>query len=141
MPAFFPRLALLFVLTAFAAPALAGDIPDLRGAWRTTDHEGISTGSKHFPSADGKPRFVKAQFTMEIAEQDGRRFIGVKRSPKHEERIMGIIAYDNVTVHILEDEGAFHGRLLPDGSMELIYSHDSGASKGIGIARYVREGK
>jgi hypothetical protein len=129
---------LFLPLLLVAALARAGDIPDLRGLWRTTAHEGITTGSRHFPKADAAPQYVSGQFTMEITEQDGRRFMGVKRSSRHEERFMGVIGYDGATVHILEDEGTFHGRLLPDGTMELIYSHDAGPSKAIGIALYAR---
>lgn len=135
------RLALCCALASclFAAVALAAGPPDLRGVWRTTDHEGITTGSRHFPQADKEPRFVTGQFAMEIMSQEGRRFLGVKKSAKHQEKIMGLVAYDNVTVHILEEEGNFHGRLLPDGSMELIYSHDADGRQAIGIARYVRQ--
>ena len=135
------RLAVFFVLSmcCCATAVRAADIPDLRGVWRTTDHEGITTGSRHFPQADQEPRFVKGAFVMEITRQEGRRFLGVKKSAKQQERIMGLVAYDNVTVHILEEEGAFHGRLLPDGSLELIYSHDAGGRQAIGIARYVKE--
>ncbi|WP_300157666.1 hypothetical protein [Solidesulfovibrio sp.] len=135
------RLAVLsaLLLLVCAAQARADDAPDMRGVWRTVAHEGITTGSRHFPQPDMEPRFVKSEFTMEITRQEGRRFLGVKKSAKHEERIMGLVAYDNVTVHILEEEGSFHGRLLPDGSMELVYSHDSGGRQAIGIALYVRQ--
>ncbi|WP_428562132.1 MAG: hypothetical protein ACP59X_20595 [Solidesulfovibrio sp. DCME] len=128
---------LAWLLCATAAPA--ADVPDMRGTWRTTAHEGITTGSRHFPQADQAPRFVSGEFAMEITAQEGRRFLGVKKSAKHQEKIMGLVAYDNVTVHILEEEGNFHGRLLPDGSMELVYSHDAGGRQAIGIALYVKQ--
>lgn len=136
---------LLFLLTAClllaTGPAKAADIPNLLGVWGSTDHEGITTGSRHFPHDTPGPHFVSGQFTLTINRQEGRRFTGVKASGKHEEKIMGVIGYDGTTVHILEDEGQFTGHLLPDGSLELIYSHDVGPSKGIGIARYVRQPK
>lgn len=131
-------LALALILSV-AVPARAADIPDLRGLWNSTAHEGITTGSRHFPKNEAGPHFVSGTFAMDITRQEGRRFTGVKRSGNHEERLMGVIGYDGTTVHILEDEGTFHGRLLPDGSLELVYSHDAGASKGIGIALYVRQ--
>lgn len=134
-----PALCCTLALLLLAATAQAADVPDMRGVWRTTAHEGITTGSRHFPQADQEPRFVSGEFTMEITTQEGRRFLGVKKSANHAEKIMGLVAYDNVTVHILEQEGNFHGRLLPDGSMELVYSHDSGGRQAIGIALYVRQ--
>jgi len=129
----------MLALLLLAATAQAADVPDMRGVWRTSAHEGITTGSRHFPQANQEPRFVSGEFTMEITAQEGRRFLGVKKSANHAEKIMGLVAYDNVTVHILEQEGNFHGRLLPDGSMELVYSHDSGGRQAIGIALYIRQ--
>lgn len=136
------RLLFLAVcLALLAGPARAADIPDLRGLWKSAEHEGITTGSRHFPKDTPGPHFVSGAFTLDITRQEGRRFVGVKRSERHNEAVMGVIGYDGTTVHILEDEGQFTGRLLPDGSLELIYSHDAGPSKGIGIARYVRRPK
>ena len=132
--------ALIVVLLA-AAAVQAQTVPDLVGVWKSVAHEGVTTGSRHFPKSDPGPHFVSSQFTLHIERQEGRRFVGVKSSQHHKETVMGVIAYDDSTIHILEDEGSFTGKLLPDGSLELIYSHDAGPSKGIGIARYVREGK
>ena len=132
--------ALIVVLIA-AAAVQAQTVPDLVGVWKSVAHEGITTGSRHFPKDDPGPHFVSSQFVLHIERQEGRRFLGVKSSQHHKEAVMGVIGYDGSTIHILEDEGSFTGKLLPDGSLELIYSHDAGASKGIGIARYVREGK
>lgn len=132
-------VVLILCLSA-SAMAAGPAIPDMRGVWRTTDHEGITTGSRHFLQDKATPRFVTGRFTMDITEQQGRRFLGVKRSANHAEHLMGVIGYDGATLEILEDEGLFRGRLLPDGSMELLYFHDSGTSKGVGVARYVREG-
>ena len=56
----------------------------------------------------------------------------------------GLDPYSAMTSDVYQDffsEGSFTGKLLPDGSLELVYSHDAGPSKGIGIARYVREAK
>ena len=131
--------ALLLVL--FAAAARAQAVPDLVGTWKSVAHEGITTGSRHFPKNDPGPHFVSSQFALRIERQEGRRFVGVKSSQHHKETVMGVIGYDGATIHILEEEGSFTGKLMPDGSLELVYSHDVGPSKGIGIARYVREGK
>ena len=124
-----------------ASSANAADIPDLRGLWKSAEHEGITTGSRHFPKDNPGPHFVNGTFTLEVTRQEGHRFVGVKGSAHHKEAIMGVVGYDGTTVRILEDEGQFTGRLLPDGSLELFYSHEAGASKGLGLARYVRQPK
>ncbi|BAH74120.1 hypothetical protein [Solidesulfovibrio magneticus] len=136
-----PLATVLVVVLLAAAAAQAQAVPDLVGTWKSVAHEGITTGSRHFPKNDSGPHFVSSQFVLHIERQEGRRFVGVKSSPHHKETVMGVIGYDGSTIHILEDEGSFTGKLLPDGSLELVYSHDVGASKGIGIARYVREAK
>ena len=124
-----------------AGPVRAADVPDLRGVWKSAENEGITTGSRHFPKDTPGPQFVSGAFTLDINRQEGRRFIGVKSSARHKEAVMGVVGFDGTSVHILEDEGQFTGRLLPDGSLELFYSHDVGASKAIGVTRYVREEK
>lgn len=136
-----PLAAALIVVLLVAVTVQAQTVPDLVGVWKSVAHEGITTGSRHFPKNDPGPHFVSSQFVLHIERQEGRRFVGVKSSQHHKETVMGVIAYDGTTIHILEDEGSFAGKLLPDGSLELIYSHDAGPSKGIGIARYVRESK
>jgi hypothetical protein len=134
-------LTACLLLTGVLPTRAASDIPDLRGVWNSVEHEGITTGSRHFPKDTPGPHFVSGRFTLDITAQEGRRFTGSKRSDRHEETVMGIIAYDGATVRILEDEGDFTGRLLPDGSLELLYAHTAGTSKGLGIARYVRQAK
>ncbi len=136
-----PFFAALILGLLAAVVAQAQAVPDLVGAWKSVAHEGITTGSRHFPKNDPGPHFVSGAFVLRIERQEGRRFIGVKSSEHHQENFMGVIGYDGATIHIIEDEGGFTGKLLPDGSLELVYSHDAGPSKGIGIARYVREGK
>ena len=131
--------ALMLVLLAVAVQAQT--VPNLVGTWKSVAHEGITTGSRHFPKSEPGPHFVSSQFALHIERQEGRRFVGVKSSPHHKETVMGVIGYDGSTIHILEEEGSFTGKLLSDGSLELVYSHDVGPSKGIGIARYVRESK
>ena len=132
-------LLLLASCLLLSGPAQAADVPDLRGVWKSVEHEGITTGSRHFPKDNPGPHFVNGVFTLDVTRQEGHRFVGVKSSAHHKEAVMGVIGYDGTSVHILEDEGQFTGRLLPDGSLELFYSHDAGPSKGIGVARYVRQ--
>ena len=133
-----PVLAALFLVLG-AARASAQTIPNLVGSWKSESHEGVTTGSRHFPKDDPGPHFVSGAFVLVIERQEGRRFTGFKKSAHSREAIMGVVGHDGATVHIIEDEGALVGTLTPDGVLELVYSHHAGASRGIGVARYVRE--
>lgn len=126
-------LVLLLSLTVVGYVTVSGqteteEIPDVLGAWngpatgisvdfdpeskpgeRTVDH-GIDPGL-----IDGTAIYY------EFDVQEGRRFSGLKISPRAEEAVIGVISGDNKTVYMVDEDGHYFGELLGPDEMEIIY--------------------
>lgn len=113
-----------------SAPVLAeGAAPDLKGTWNVAFE---AVGFRK-PAEDGKPthyaRSVAASFSIDW--QDGVRIAGREiqqiSSPEHAlvqgEQIVGVIGWDNATLHVVDDNGFHDCRIVSPDSMQCIYRH------------------
>jgi hypothetical protein len=118
--------AISFILAIFAAtPCLAGpSVPDLKGTWTGTNY-GMVAG--HTPHTEKRKmdqvKTLDLTLTIKIDKQEGARFAGIKTSKKYSERVVGVIAPDNKTIYMVDEDGYFDGRLTPDNKLELCYRH------------------
>lgn len=110
--------------------ALAADPPDLVGTWKATGEAHASVrlgdGNQHHPEYDD-PSFGSPEnaWTIVIAEQNGRAFHGVAKSPKGgEEPIVGVISFDAEHLLISGNEAGVFGEIIGD-KIEFCYQdHD-----------------
>jgi hypothetical protein len=112
---------LLIALMVHAPETAAQDsTPDLTGAW-----SGHGTGAvlgqlgHQVPAAE--PPFVDQSviWTLTIEQQAGRGLAGIWNSPNHSERLLGVIRSDNETVHFVDEDTYFNGRVLSANEMEV----------------------
>ena len=135
--------ATLLVGGLMVAP-IAEEVPDVTGVWR-----GITTAQ----SATG---FSKVEAEFRFVEQEGALFRGIYhyRLPESgdvrmhdgenvvwegEEKVMGVIDWDNRTIRLSDhgDDGHYEGRLINSDTMELIY-FESGEFAVVGRGVYLR---
>jgi hypothetical protein len=121
---------LLGALMGHASETAAQDAtPDLTGVW-----SGHGTGAvfgqlgHHVPAAD--PPFVDQSviWTLTIERQAGRGLAGTWKSPNDSERLLGVIRSDNETVHLVDEDTYFNGRVLSDREMEVCLQETGGGS-------------
>ena len=103
-----------------ASVAMAADPPDLVGTWKATGeaHASVRLGDDN----DHTPEFTSPSFgtpqdawTIVIAEQQGRGFHGVAKSPKGgEEQIVGVVSFDGEHLIMAGDEAGLFGEVLGD---------------------------
>ena len=100
------------VLGKWTGPATGISVdfdPESKPGERTVDH-GFDAGL-----IDGTAVFY--EFDM----QEGRRFSGLKISPRTEETVVGVISGDNKTVYMVDEDGHLFAELLGPDEMEIIY--------------------
>jgi hypothetical protein len=123
-------IAAALVAAGASIPALAQDAaPDLTGTWKVTFE---AVGFRK-PATNGSPthyaRTIEAAFSIDW--QEGARVAGREidqtSSTEHAlvqgEQIVGVIGFDNATLHIVDDNGLHDCRILSPDSMQCIYRH------------------
>ena len=115
------RIAALGVLCA--APAAAQTtVPDLRGTWKG-DSESVVWGSgnpHHAAKPPAQAQFRTVPFTLQIDQQEGRRFSGTFSSSRSKERVVAVISR-NGQILLADDDGYTTGSVLAPDRIELCY--------------------
>lgn len=123
------RLTILAAAALVAAtlPALAADMPDMKGTWKGLAEGAVLVGNTPYRSAEpGKPVTFSnepIEFTFTIDEQQGPRFSGVLSSAKHSETLIGHLYPDREGGVMLDDDGRYAFTLKDASTMEVCYDH------------------
>ncbi|WP_295442513.1 hypothetical protein [uncultured Thiodictyon sp.] len=114
----------LFVLIC-ASTAFAGqDIPSLTGTWTVQSEGGIIVrGDQPGKVTHWEEKQTSLIGELTILTQNGRTLSGVFKSPKAEERFIGVIGHDNVSLHFADEDGMFDGKLIDQNTIESVYRH------------------
>jgi hypothetical protein len=140
-------LAVLVVMLGGVGVAIAqdaGSLPDLKGRWVGTS-EAVVLGSlgdtNHQPGDPPKPKISSAEITVtiEIEEQEGRRFWGRAVWGQTEEPTLGVIGHDGRTILWQSSDGASMGTLVDADTIEIVYSHATDEGLVAAANRYVRQ--
>ena len=117
-------LTLLFMLSFSQAGMAGSEIPDVKGTWLMHGQ-----GIRHHKTEETNPKLhhhlrhglVSVELEITIDKQDDFRFSGTKISANHEEKISGVIGFDNTTLYMADDDGMQVSRLVTPDKMEFIY--------------------
>src|SRR6476620_938458 len=114
----------LFAASAVALAQDSSGYPNMRGPWKGTS-ESIVLGTGMYQREGGKPdepRLVNKEFTFTIKGQEGRRFWGDLSSKDETGPVLGVIANDKQTLHIVDSAGGhITGKLTEPGQFEMCY--------------------
>ncbi len=143
----FKRILSLLMLVTFCAPVLAtDDIPDLVGTW-TAISGGIIYGPSDYTIdiSHGEISFIVGSqgraLTLIIEEQNGRSFAGQRfltEIPENSEVVIGVIAFDNETLYMVDEDGYIEARLLSPTEIEFIYREVDTAGILVLICKYTK---
>ena len=112
------------------------EIPNLIGKWKSENSEAIVYGKLEHREATTDHEFTSMSFTIEIDEQKGRVFFGIRYSTRHSENIVGYIGLDNKTIYFTDHDGYFQGQVNNDGSLTIGYLEAGEESRIASIATY-----
>ncbi len=129
-----------------ATPASAQRVFDMRGTWTGMAEAIVDGPANHHPPPGaagirpaGRFRLSQQQFTIEVIGQEGRRFWGTTASSTKRERIIGSLAVDNRTVHMVDDDGMLDGTVVDADTLEICYRHVNKDSAVVACARMTRK--
>ncbi|MBN1639514.1 MAG: hypothetical protein JW866_11130 [Ignavibacteriales bacterium] len=114
------------------------ELPNLVGKWIGQGNAIIYGNLDHREVADTHT-FYSMKFTLEIIEQKGAVFYGVRYSDKHSESIVGYIGLDNKSIFFADHDGYFQGEILDNESINIGYLEAGLDSRVAAIATYKRQ--
>jgi len=129
---------LALCIPSFAQTANVTETPDLVGNWTGIwNSVGWDKNTEWMPN-ETVSYWPDGEETMVITEQNGNRFSGKiipKDSPRSVEVVIGVIASDNVTVSIVDEDGYYWGEMLTPTKMEMFYQEvgSKGMETAVGI--------
>lgn len=121
-------VAVMIVGGSFIAFAEEG-IPDLKGTW-TGDFNILRSSYPQEagpnPLAFTKPGFGSARGVKYVIDkQQGPLFSGTESFSRSVQKIVGVIDFDNKTLHITDRYGRLVGRIIAPDKIRLIYSENT----------------
>jgi len=142
------RTMILVVFTAIVLSipyaVLAEDgIPDLKGIWEGTTysikyHPNSGHEMEHRPSGHSG-EVLPIKFTFTIESQENRIFTGTLASAKFKETVAGVIALDNKSLYLTDQDSTFFGKILGPDRFELIWTAVETPAHGVGHGVYIRK--
>ncbi len=113
--------AFALVIAACSLPATAQEVPNLVGTWSGTIVGGARFGALNHDPAVNDPIFADRtkEWTLTVEKQDGSGLIGTWSTKTKNEKLVGAIRQDRVTVIFADEDNTFDARLLSSNEMEL----------------------
>lgn len=137
---FFALLSvILFVSCGVEMEKNPTETPNLVGKWTGKGEAALFGNLAHRESTEDHIFSSIVTFTIEIKEQQGSVFYGVRYSEKHSEDIVGYICMDNKSVFIADQDGYFQGTHMADGSLFLGYLEAGLESRVAAVAVYSKQ--
>jgi len=131
------------VITSLSArQSLAGNspTPNLVGTWKvqtegaTVLHRGDYSAKSHHAS-----QFTTLTAEAIIQKQEGRRVIGIFKSPRYTEKFAGVISIDGKTFAYVDEDGSLDGKIINNNLIEVIYRHISPTESVVASGTYTRK--
>ena len=120
---FFMAAALSCFLIFSGAAAQA--YPDMVGTWKATNEAVVIGNPKHYKTSPdtATPRFVGADLTVTIRQQEGRRLAGTVATADYSEAFLGVLWRDGKSLRGVDENGFIEARISDPNTMEWCYTH------------------
>jgi len=111
-------------LTMGQSFAITSPIPNLVGIWKV-QAEGVAIlhGQNYSAKSHHTKQFSTLNAEAVIQEQEGRRVIGIFKSPRYTEKFAGIISVDGKTFAYVDEDGSLDGKIINKNLIEVVYRH------------------
>lgn len=114
-------------------------IPNLVGTWKVdTVGATILHSDQYSPKSHHTKQFSTLQAEAIIQRQEGRRFIGIFKSPRYTEKIAGVISPDGKEFFYVDEDGFLDGKIINPNKMEVVYRHISKSESVVASGTYTR---
>jgi len=133
-------IAIIGSITARQSLARNSPIPNLVGSWKvqsegaTVLHRDNYSSKTHHAS-----QFTTLSAEAIIQKQEGRRVVGILKSPRHSERFAGVISVDGKTFAYVDEDGSLNGKIVNNDLIEVVYRHISPTESVVASGTYTRK--
>jgi len=117
-------IAAITSLTTRQSFAGTSPIPNLVGTWKVqTEGVTILHGENYSAKTHQTGQFTILNAEAVIQKQEGRRVIGIFKSPRYTEKFAGIISVDGKTFAYVDEDGSLDGKIINKNLIEVVYRH------------------
>ena len=137
------KIAISVFLFAFlfgVGPCFAdSDIPNLVGTW-TVHAEGavLLKGALAGAKTHHRGEFSTLNAEAVVTKQQGRVLHGTFKSPRATEKFIAVIAVDNKSFYLADEDGFMEGQISSKNRINVIYRHSTSADTVVAVGTWTR---
>ncbi len=133
-------IAVIASFTARQSLASNSPIPNLVGTWKV-QAEGATLLHRDDYSTKSHHASQFSTLTAEaiIQKQEGRRVVGIFKSPRYSEKFAGVISVDGKTFSYVDEDGSLDGKIINNNLMEVVYRHITPTESVVASGTYTRK--
>lgn len=118
------RIFALLLLLALCIPAMATNLPDMKGNWSgVMDFVGYDKNTAWLPN-ETVSFWPSQEYTLTISEQQGRTFSGTivpGGSPRTVQVVLGVLCSENESITMVDENAYWWGDVISPTEIELNY--------------------
>ena len=120
---------------AFVSPA-----PNLVGTWKVeTQGATLLRGTAFSNKSHHTGEFTTLTAEATIQKQEGRRVLGVFKSPRYTEKFVWVIGVDGKSFAGVDEDGFIDGKIVNPNRIEVFYRHVSANESVVAAGTYTRQ--
>jgi hypothetical protein len=138
------KIVISFTLLAFllgtAICFAESGIPNLLGTW-TVQSEGavLLKGAVHGAKTHHRGEFSTFKAEWVVTKQQGRVLHGIFKSPRATEKFVAVIAMDNKSLYLADEDGFLEGQISNKDKINVIYRHSTAADTVVAVGTLTRK--
>ncbi len=131
--------SVLASLTASQSVASNSPIPNLVGTWKV-ETEGVTIlhDEQYHKKSHHASQFTKLTAEAVMQKQEGRRVVGIIKSPRYTEKFVGFISADGKDFSYVDEDGSLDGKIVNENLIEVVYRHVSPTESVVASGTYAR---
>ena len=138
------KIVISFTLLAFllgtAICFADSGIPNLLGTW-TIQSEGavLLKGAVHGAKTHHRGEFSTLKAEWIVTKQQGRVLHGIFKSPRATEKFVAVIAMDNKSLYLADEDGFLEGQISNNDKINIIYRHSTSNDTVVAVGTLTRK--
>jgi hypothetical protein len=133
---------ILWVVLFGARICFAADsgIPNLAGAWNVkADGAVLLKGAVHGAKTHHRGEFSTLKAEAVVTKQQGRVMHGAFTSARAAEKFVAVIAEDNKSFYLADEDGFMEGQIINKDTINIIYRHSTSADTVVAVGTWMRK--
>lgn len=133
-------IILLGVLFGMGICFADSDIPNLVGTWTTQAEGGVLLkGAAHGAKTHHSGDFSTLKGEVVVTKQQGRVLHGTFKSSRATEKFVAVIAMDNKSFYLADEDGFMEGQISNKDQINIIYRHSSPTDTVVAVGTWTRK--